>query len=132
MYNQTMIEIDTSKSIKVTNDFESNLVVLRQFKTILPAPYNDCQDKVSLNGSTDYPYYQLDCLNLCQYREMAKMCNATESFRAFADLYFLDMNIFHKENNNLLNDCMKVYSPTNIEGLNQMFIEKGLGMILSL
>lgn len=121
-----MIKIDTSKSIKVTNDFESNLVVLRQFKTILPAPYNDCQDKVSLNGSTDYPFYQLDCLNLCQYREIAKMCNAAESFRAYADLYFLDMNIFQKENNVLLNNCKKAYSLTNIEGLKTLFFEKGL------
>lgn len=130
IFNQTMIEIDTSKAIKVKNDFESNLVVLRQFKSILPAPYNACQDKVKLNKSIDYPYYQLDCLSLCQCREIAeKTCNATESFRTFADMYYLDRNLFQKEYNNLLNNCMKVYSLTDIEGLNRLFIEQGMIII---
>ena len=126
--NNYSVHLHPSEAIKVSDGFETNLVIKRLFETKLKEPYNHCRDYVSfrMNIFKDdiYPYHQSECFNVCKYEKVALECGEGESFDLYSDYYYINSTLFYENYNYMVSRCSDDNS-TSISKVDRMFLDKG-------
>jgi len=84
--NQSVLNKDL-RVIRVSEKMETNLVINRAFVHKLGHPYSNCKTGYTFelssedhNNRTLYPYFQSECISLCEYEKYFKAINKTEEY----------------------------------------------------
>lgn len=101
-----------SQKVMISPNMETSLVVDRTIETRLGEPYNVlCHNIISLarnetSQPEDVQYVQEDCLRLCGYEAKAGLCNLTQNFTVFKNLFYFDEEAFEVARRNLMAPCI--------------------------
>lgn len=102
-----------SQKVIISPNMETSLVVDRTIETRLGEPYNvPCLNTISLarnetSQPEDVQYVQEDCLRLCEYEAKAGLCNLTQNFTVFKNLFYFDEDAFDVAKWNLMTPCIQ-------------------------
>ena len=98
IHNQS-VELNPDKGIQISVGMETFLVISRIFETKLSSPYSYCKADYSFKLGADdnfnrtlYPYFQLECFNLCDFQKFFEAINKSEEYFKNFQYYFTNYN----------------------------------------